>query len=234
MFINALRELNVTFHQVVQQDKLPLRFVVRGLPQMTTDEELRIQGYQVNEATKIEHIKPRNSGTPSPYKITLSRTEKNEKFIECQQLFNITIKCSRWLSRRAGQCQNCGRFTHESELCKQAIRCFHCSDNHVTMDCPHKTEYEPKCGNCAQNHNMDSAECKVLQAYRLSLVPQNSSKTNRRRRQPPTQDDPNARNQARIANTRRTQSQKPILQVTVPVDQVSHSPQHRLVTHASS
>ena len=52
------------------------------------------------------------------------------------------------------RCNRCQKFNHYEKECKASPICGHCSDTHLSNDCPHTTKHNffPCCINCKNNH----------------------------------------------------------------------------------
>lgn len=79
--------------------------------------------------------------------------------VDIKYVIGFLVKVEIYKFKGNGQCYNCQRFNHLSEISSFNPMCLRSSDNHLAIDFPGKDPYNIKCVKCIENHVSNFGVC---------------------------------------------------------------------------
>lgn len=145
----------------------PFKVVLRGLPDLDTDElkqELVDLNLSVEGIFKIVRRKPNIKYRDQLFLIHMKKGSTTLKDLKnVKAIFNIIVEWEKYrpINKGATQCQNCLLYGHGTKNCHLKSRCAKCGKNHKTEECILEQEEgaAPKCANCGADHATTSRSC---------------------------------------------------------------------------
>lgn len=157
------KENSIDYHTYTTSSNKTHAFVLRGLNQGTTEDD--VVDCLKNEL-KLPVIKVYKMRTESQWPLFLVITDKETVLKSLQR--NVKYVCQtriswerRRNSRALTQCHRCQRWNHATSNCHSTPRCLKCAGNHWTRDCTLSREEKPTCANCEADHVASNLECPV-------------------------------------------------------------------------
>lgn len=150
------------FHTYTAQQEKTHAFVLKGLCQTKTIEELKeeliLQKINVKNIFKMK-------GTPEHSPAYLIVTDALTKITDLQRKVKvIDFTIIRWErhynSKVITQCHRCQRWGHATSNCFTEPACLKCGDDHLTRECTKPLNTPPKCANCREAHLSNSTTCR--------------------------------------------------------------------------
>lgn len=178
--VSVLKKMDVKFFTHNTPEKIPIKFVLSGLPLMEISEvkqELRQSNILPRDIKILSTTKAANN-QHALYLLYFDRgSTKIQDLRKTKALFNLVVSW-RFFSKRpndAVQCHRCQSFGHGSTNCNLQPKCVKCSGKHLTAVCalPKKEDLTSmndnklhiKCANCAGNHTANFRGCPARKTY---------------------------------------------------------------------
>lgn len=182
----------------IKKDK-PRHLVIKGLPNMDTNEIREDLAEQNIQTTKIIAMKQK-SDPPYDYPLYMITLQNPDQVKEARKIKYINYFKVNWdkykNTRKVTQCHRCQKFGHGLINCSNPPRCVKCTDPHLTKDCTKPQSKEPKCVNCDGNHPANYRSCT---AYLTHLEKVQQAKQSRNAKDSPNKIEASVQHQAQQA-----------------------------------
>lgn len=165
--INELKNDKATFFTYKNRDDREKKVVLRGAPNMNTDEikmHLNAEGAKIIDCIPM---KGKRVQTDS-YLITATKDTNIGQLKKISSIDHLKVSWETYNNRRRwSQCHRCQNFGHGSRNCYNKPRCVKCAGDHLTNECSlKKTEgSSAKCCNCQGSHPANYSKCPKLLEY---------------------------------------------------------------------
>jgi hypothetical protein len=181
--INDILKSNETaFHTFTHMDEKTHAFVLRGLCQGPTEEDVRDALQTENEIKVHKVYRMKGAKRPCYLVVTDKTVTLNQLETEARTLINTRIEWARHINNKLiTQCHRCQRWWHATSNCNAAPRCLKCAREHFTYT--HKDNVpkeQVKCANCGGAHVASHVSCPAYKSRVQNLIanrPNNSNKT---------------------------------------------------------
>jgi hypothetical protein len=189
--ITSLHENNIPYHTFTAKHQKPLRYVVRGLSQHTTPDEVQI-GLHEHQASplKVSQLTYSDENGRAPTHLFLVEFPPGTDPKQIRNIKHIHHTIVTWEPYRRPkgptQCRRCLAFGHGQMNCNRSPRCVKCAGNHLMSDCPlpkGKSD-SVNCANCNGNHPASYKGCPAYKEYTQKQAAARASNMRRGRRPP--------------------------------------------------
>jgi hypothetical protein len=179
---DVLKSNDTAYHTFTHKDEKTHAFVLRGLCQGPTEEDVRDALQDENEVTVHKVYRMKGARRPCYLVVTDKTVTRNKLEAEARILMNTRIEWARHINNKIiTQCHRCQRWGHATSNCNAAPRCLKCAGDHYTYT--HKDtvpEGEVKCANCGGAHVASHVSCPAYKSRVQNLIvnrPNNTNKT---------------------------------------------------------
>ncbi|PSN35507.1 hypothetical protein C0J52_23533 [Blattella germanica] len=168
--IDTLQQENKEFFTYQRRQDLPIKVVLRRLPNSLDAEELsealQDAGYDILNVRQIVTHRGGEAIKNPLYIVSLPRTEKSASIYNLDRLLHMVVKVEAYKSARTvKQCFRCQAFGHTYVGCGLPTKCLICAGGHSHKDCPIREEAKSdttllKCINCnGAGHTASNRSC---------------------------------------------------------------------------
>ncbi|PSN31389.1 hypothetical protein C0J52_24536 [Blattella germanica] len=168
--IDTLQQENQEFFTYQRRQDLPIKVVLRRLPNSLDPEELsealQEAGYDILHVRQIVTHRGGEAIKNPLYIVSLPRTEKSASIYNLDRLLHMVVKVEAYKSARTvKQCFRCQAFGHTYVGCGLPTKCLICTGGHSHKDCPIREEANSdttllKCINCnGAGHTASNRSC---------------------------------------------------------------------------
>lgn len=159
---NYLQKKQVKYQTLDPQDERPKKFLFRGIPPRTPENELlafvESHGFHVVRVTNMRNRKTKH---PMPLYLVACRPSPNlERIYDIDSYNYLKITVEEFHDSDVKQCYNCQGYGHSSFTCYLKPKCVRCAQPHKTAECPlPKNEKNATCANCLGPHPASYRGC---------------------------------------------------------------------------
>lgn len=161
--VKSLDEQMIEFHTFKTKSEINHAFIIRGLPEWITSDEIIDGMKQANiEIVSIKkfdtHYVRQNTTIAMPvlWKIVCEPGITLKELKDIRGFCNCIVKFETMNKRDVTQCHRCQRYFHTAGSCHYHYRCVKCTDNHPIGQCTKNKAMPPKCVNCNGNHTANN------------------------------------------------------------------------------
>jgi hypothetical protein len=130
---DILKSNETAYHTFTHKDEKTHAFVLRGLCQGPTEEDVRDALQAENEITVHKVYRMKGAKRPCYLVVTDKTLTLNQLETEARTLMNTRIEWARHINNKLiTQCHRCHRWGHATINCNAAPRCLKCSGDHFT------------------------------------------------------------------------------------------------------
>jgi hypothetical protein len=178
---SVLSQTGTSYHSFTHKDEKTHAFVLQGLGQNPSVEEVQDALREEHEIDTIKLYKMKGTNRPKYLVITDKSITQNQLETQARTLLNTRIEWTRHTNNKfITQCHRCQRWGHATSNCNSNPRCLKCAQEHFTYEHigPIPKE-ELKCANCKENHAANDTSCSVYKSRMEHLgneVGKNNSK----------------------------------------------------------
>lgn len=175
--MTKLDEVNITYHTYTPKSEKTRRLVLKGLPSLYTNDDLKADLSSQNSAVvNVTEMKTKNLSTNNPiylvtfpWETSVADVKKLIRYVcDHRVAWQDYVKPKRL---RGSQCFRCQRFGHVSNNCHLEQRCVKCALKHNIGECKKDSEEPPKCANCMKPHPANYRGCEAAKNYKLLIKP---------------------------------------------------------------
>lgn len=169
-YVSALDDSGKEFHTFTGKDEKHHAFVLSGLTNDVTEEDIKQDIETRHDIRIINVFKMKNTRRTlflviMDQKATLKHIVQNVRYV-----YNTRISWERHHNaKRIIQCHRCQEWSHATSNCRARPTCLKCAGPHWTRECTiieknDENQKLIKCANCKENHTANSTNCPVYRA----------------------------------------------------------------------
>jgi hypothetical protein len=158
------------FHTFTADEDKTVKSVLRGLPEMPTEDiadDLERQGLNVVKVTTMKS----KTETPGGSRLYLVQFSPDTTAVTIRSIRYVCFTKATLIKYKRNnghltQCFRCQTYGHAAANCQRAPRCVKCVGNHTTSDCTKKERETPaKCAGCGGDHPANYKNCPRRMEY---------------------------------------------------------------------
>lgn len=168
--IDTLKQENQEYFTYQRRQDLPIKVVLRRLPNSLDPEELsealQDAGYDILNVRQIITHRGGEAIKNPLYIVSLPRTEKSASIYSLDRVLHMVVKVEAYKSAKTiKQCFRCQAFGHTYVGCNLPTKCLICAGGHSHKDCPIREQAKSdttllKCINCnGAGHTASNRSC---------------------------------------------------------------------------
>jgi hypothetical protein len=158
------------FHTFTSDDDKTVKSVLRGLPEIPSEEiaaDITNQGLKVVKVTAMTSKAQQQQGGSKLYLVQFAAGTTAAAIRSIRYVCFTKAILERYRNNKSlTQCYRCQLYGHAAKNCQRAPRCVKCPENHATSDCPKKDRETPaKCTGCGGDHPANFSQCPRRMEY---------------------------------------------------------------------
>lgn len=158
------KEMKLDHYTHTPQDKKELKLVLKNISPYITEEEIRTElSLQQLSVIRVKQMIKKDNNIKLPlFVITFAVGTLKSQVFSIKYVCNCVIQWEAYRSNNpVVQCYKCQGFNHLAKNCYKKPKCFKCSLQHNTSECPVTSSDNYKCANCEKSHAANNKSCEV-------------------------------------------------------------------------